>query len=135
MGSSRIGSQLSVQIKRGMGMRARALLGLGTFLFACGTDNGDPMPFDGSTTSAPPSSTTAGSSGTAPNAPSGDGASSATPGMEEVVTPEMGEAAPPGMGEATTPGVGTELAGVDGMVEGGGSTTPGTGDSTPEDPG
>ena len=65
MDSSRIGSQFSVQIKHGMGMRASALLGLGTFLFACGTDNADPMPSDGSATSAPPSSTTAGSSGTA----------------------------------------------------------------------
>jgi len=124
---SRIGSQLSVQIKRGIGMRACALLGLGTFLFACGTDNGDPVPSDGSATSAPASSTTAGSSDTASNSPSGSGAGSATPGM--------GEAAPPGMGEATTPGVGTELVGVDGMVEGGGSTTPGTGDTPPEDPG
>jgi poly(3-hydroxybutyrate) depolymerase len=124
---SRIGSQLSVQIKRGVGMRAFALIGLGTFLFACGTDNGDPVPSDGSATSAPASSTTAGSSDTASSSPSGSGAGSATPGM--------GEAAPPGMGEATTPGVGTELVGVDGMVEGGGSTTPGTGDSTPEDPG
>ena len=79
MDSSRIGSQLSVQIKRGMGMRARALLGLGTFLFACGADKADPMPSGGSTTSAFPSSPTPGSSGTAPNAPSGDGAVSATP--------------------------------------------------------
>ena len=124
---SRIGSQLSVQLKRGIGMRACALLGLGTLLFACGTDNGDPVPSDGSATSAPASSTTAGSSDTASSSPSGSGAGSAAP--------EMGEAAPPGMGEATTPGVGTELVGVDGMVEGGGSTTPGTGDSTPEDPG
>jgi poly(3-hydroxybutyrate) depolymerase len=133
MDSSRIGSQLGIQIKRGMGMRA--LLGLGTLLFACGTDNAEPLPFDGSTTSAPPSSTTEGSSGTAPNAPSGDGASSATPGMGEAVTPGMGKAAPPGMGEPVTPGMETELVGVDGMVEGGGSTTPGTGDGTPEDPG
>ena len=124
---SRIGSQLSVQIKRGIGMFACALLGLGAFLFACGTDNGDPVPSDGSATSAPASGTTAGPSDTASNSTSGTGAGSATPGM--------GEAAPPGMGEATTPGVGTELVGVDGMVEGGGSTTPGTGDSPPEDPG
>jgi poly(3-hydroxybutyrate) depolymerase len=124
---SRIGSQLSVQVKRGIGMRACALLGLGTFLFACGTDNGDAVPSDGSATSAPASSTTAGPSDTASNAPSGSGDGSATPGM--------GEAAPPGMGEAMTPGVGTELVGVDGMIEGGGSTPPGTGESTPEDPG
>src|SRR5688572_6718961 len=128
MDSSRIGSQLGIQIKRGMGMRA--LLGLGTFLFACGTDNAEPMPFDGSTTSAPPSSTTAGSSGTAP---SGDGAISATPGMGEAVTPGMGEAvtpgmgeaAPPGMGEPVTPGMETELVGVDGTGEGAGSATTG----------
>ena len=141
MDSSRIGSQLSIQIKRGMGMRARALLGLGTFLFACGTDNADPMPFDGSTTSVPPSSTTAGSSGTAPNAPSGDGEAvtpgmeAVTPGMGEAVTPGTGEAAPPGMGEAVTPGMGTELAGVDGTGEGAGSAPTGTGGSTAEDPG
>src|SRR4051812_17411542 len=103
MDSSRIGSQLSIHVKRGTSMRARALLGLGTFLFACGTDNADPMPSNGSTTSAPPSSTTAESSGTAP---SGDGASSATPGT--------GEAAPPGLGETANPGMGTELVGVDG---------------------
>ena len=124
MDSSRIGSQLSIQIKRGMGMRARALLGLGTFLFACGTDNADPMPSDGSTTSAPPSSTTAGSSG---NAPSGDGASSATPGMGEAVTP--------GMGEAVTPGMVTDLVGADGTGEGAGSAPTGTDDSAAEDPG
>jgi len=123
---SRIGSQLSVQIKRGIGMRACALLGLGAFLFACGTDNGDPMPSDGSAPSAPASSTPAGSSDTASSSPLGSGAGSATP--------EMGEVAPPGMGEAT-PGVGTEVVGVDGMLEGGGSTTPGTGDGTPEAPG
>src|SRR6187431_2431455 len=133
MDSSRIGSQLSIQIKRGMGMRA--LLGLGTFLFACGTDNAEPMPFDGSTTSAPPSSTTEGSSGSASNAPSGDGASSATPGMGEAVTPGMGEAAPPGMGEPVTPGMETELVGVDGTGEGAGTATTGTGDSTAEDSG
>ena len=131
MDSSRIGSQLSVQGKRGM--RARALLGLGALLFACGTDDADPMSFDGSTTSAPPSSTTAGSSGTTPNAPSGDGASSATP-MGEAVTPGTGEAAPPGMGEAVTPEMGTELVGVDGMGEGPGSATPGAGGGTAEDP-
>jgi poly(3-hydroxybutyrate) depolymerase len=129
MDSSRIGSQLSVQIKRGT--RARAWLGLGTFLFACGTDNADPMPSDGSATSAPPSSTTAGSSGTAPNVPSESGAGSATPGMQAAVTPGMGEAAPPGMGEPVTPGMETELVGVDGMGEGAGSATTGTG----EDPG
>jgi poly(3-hydroxybutyrate) depolymerase len=122
MDSSRIGSQLSIQLKRGMGMRA--LLGLGTFLFACGTDKAAPMPFDGSTTSAPPSSSTAGSSGTAS---SGDGAMSATPGM--------GEAAPPGMGEPVTPGIETELVGVDGTAEGAGSATTGTGDSPAEDAG
>jgi len=132
MDSSRIGSQLSVPIKRRMGMRARALLGLGTFLFACGTDKADPMPSDGSTTSAFPSSPTAGSSGTAPNAPSGDGASSATPEMGEAVTPGTGQAAPPGMGEAATPGMGTELVGVDGTGEGAGSATTGTGNSTAE---
>src|SRR6476620_2205401 len=102
MDSSQMGSQLNVQIKRGMGMRALALLGLGTFLFACGTPNGHPMPSNGSATSAPPSSTRAGSSGTAP---SGSGASSATPATEEAVTLGMGEAAPPGMGEAATPGM------------------------------
>lgn len=132
MDSSRIGSQLGVQIKRGMGMRARALLGLGTFLFACGTDNGDPMPSGGSTTSAPASSAIAGSSGTAPNAPSDSGASSATPGMGEAVTPGMGEAATPGMGEAATSGIGTELVGVDGPGKGAGSSTTGAGDSTAE---
>jgi poly(3-hydroxybutyrate) depolymerase len=134
MDSSRIGSQLSVQIKRGMGMRARALLGLGTFLFACGTDNGDPMPSGGSTTSAPPSSTILGSSA-APNEPAGSGTSSATPGMGEAAPPGMGEAAPPGMGEVAPPGMGTELVGVDGPGAGAGSPTPGTGDSTAEDPG
>ena len=127
MDSSRIGSQLSVQNKHGMGMRARALLGLGTLLFACGTDNGDPMPSGGSTTSAPPSSTIERSSGTASNAPSGSGASSATPGMGEAVTPGMGEAAPPGMG--------TELVDTDGPGAGAGSPTTGTGDGTAEDPG
>jgi poly(3-hydroxybutyrate) depolymerase len=132
---SRIGSQLSVRIKRGKGMHALALLGLGTFLFACGTDDGDPMPSDGSTTSAPASSTPAESFGTESNAPSGSGDSSAPPGMGEAAPPGMGEAAPPGMGEAAPPGMGTELVGVDGMVEGGGSTTTGTGDSTPEDSG
>ena len=138
MDSSQIGSQLNVQIKRGMGMRARALLGVGTFLFACGTHDGDPMPSNGSATSAPPSSTIAGSFGTAP---SGSGASSATPGaaeavtpgMGEAVTPVMGEAATPGMGEAATPGMGTELVGADGA--GAGSPTTGTGDSTAEGPG
>jgi poly(3-hydroxybutyrate) depolymerase len=132
MDSSPIGSQLSIQIKRGMGMRARALLGLGAFLFACGTDNADPIPFDGSTTSAPPSSTTAGSSGTAP---SGEVASSATAGMGDAVMPGTGEAAPPGMGEAVTPGIGTELEGVDGAGDGAGSAATGTGDSPAEDPG
>jgi poly(3-hydroxybutyrate) depolymerase len=131
---SRIGSQLSVQVKRGIGTRACALLGLGTFLFACGTDSGDPVLSDGSATSAPASSTTAGSSDTASNSPSGSGAGSATPGMGEAVVPEMGEAAPPGMGEATTPGVGPELVGNDGTAEGGGSTPTGTADGTPEDP-
>lgn len=119
MDSSRIGSQLSVQNKRGRGMRARALLGLGMFLFACGTDNGDAMPFGGSTTSAPTSSTIAPSPDTAPHAPSGSGASSATPGMAE--------AAPPGMVtdlvDTGEPGAGAE------------SPTTGTGDSTGEDPG
>ena len=123
MDSSRIGSQLSVQIKHGMGMRARALLGLGTLLFACGTDNGDPMP----STSAPPSSTIERSSGTASNSPSGSGASSATPGM--------GEAAPPGMGEAAPLGIGTELVDTDGPGAGADSPTTGTGDGTAEDPG
>jgi poly(3-hydroxybutyrate) depolymerase len=123
---SRIGSQLSVQIKRGIGMRACALLGLATFLFACGTDDGDPVPSDGSATGAPASSTTGGSSDTASSSPSGSGAGSATPGMGEAVAPGMGEA---------TPGVGTELVGVDGMVGGGGSTTPGAGGSAAEDPG
>ena len=132
---SRIGSQLSVQIKRGIGMRACALLGLGAFLFACGTDHGDPVPSDGSATSAPASSTIAPSSGTASNAPSGSGASSATPGMGEPVTPGMGEAAPPGMGEAAAQGMGTELVGTDGPGAGAGSPTTGTGDSTAEDPG
>jgi len=143
MDSSRIGSQISVQIKRGMGMRARALLGLGTFLSACGSDKGDPMPSGGSTTSAPPSSTIERSSGTASNAPSGSGASSATPGMGEAVTPGMGEAAPPGMGEAAPPGMGeaappgmgTELVDTDGPGAGAGSPTTGTGDSTAEAPG
>jgi poly(3-hydroxybutyrate) depolymerase len=139
MDSSRIGSQLSVQIKYGMGMRARALLGLGTLLLACGTDNGDPMP----STSAPPSSTIARSSGTASNSPSGSGASSATPGMGEAAPPGMGEAAPPGMGEAAPLGMGeaaplgmgTELVDTDGPGAGAGSPTTGTGDSTAEDPG
>ena len=143
MDSSRIGSQLSVQIKRGMGMRARALLGLGTFLFACGTDNADPMPSDDGMTNAPPSGTTAGSSDTAPNAPSGDGDSSATSGVEEAAPPGTGEAAPPGMGEAApsgmeeaaTPGIGTELVGADapGEGEGAGSATTDTDDGTAED--
>jgi hypothetical protein len=128
---SSIGSQLSVPIKRGMGMRACALLGLSTFLFACGTDNGDPMPSDGSTTSAPASSAPAESPGTASSSPSDGSASSATPEMGEAVPPGMGEAAPPGMEEGATP---TELVGNDGTGEGGSSTPTGAGDSTPEDP-
>jgi poly(3-hydroxybutyrate) depolymerase len=130
---SRIGSQLSVPIKRGMGMRARALLGLSTFLFACGTDNGDPMTSDGSMPSGPASSTTTESSGTESSSPSGSGDSSATPGMAAAAPPGMAAAAPPGMGEAT-PGMGTELVGVDGPGEGGGSTATGTGDGPAEDP-
>jgi poly(3-hydroxybutyrate) depolymerase len=121
MDSSRIGSQLSVQVKRGIGMRAGALLGLGMFLFACGTDHGDPMPSDGSTTS-----TIEPSPGTAPNAPSGSGASSATPAMEVP--------APPGLGEAVTPEMGTELVGADETEEGGSSTATGSDDSIAEDP-
>src|SRR5687768_16371147 len=121
---SRIGSQLSAPIKRSIGMRACVLLGVGAFLFACGTDNGDPVPPDGSAASAPASSTTAGSDA-ASSSPCGSGTASATPGLGEAVAPAMGEA---------TPGVGTELVGVDGMVGGGGSTTPGTCDSTPEEP-
>src|SRR5688572_1281753 len=135
MNISRIGSQPSTQIRRGIGIRARALLGLGTLLFACGTDSGDPMPPFGSTTTAPPSSTIAPSTGIAPNAPSGSGESSATPGMEEAVMPVMGEAAPPGMGEAAPAGTGTELVGTDGPGAGAGSSTTSTDDSTPATPG
>ncbi len=142
MDSSRIGSQLSVQVKHRLGMRARAVLGLGTFLFACGTDNGDPMPSDGATTGVPPSSTIARSSGTESNEPSGGGASSATPAMGEAPPPAMGEAPPPAMGEAPPPamgeappvGMGTELVDTDGAGAGSDSPTTGTGDSTAEDP-
>jgi poly(3-hydroxybutyrate) depolymerase len=75
------------------------------------------------------------STGIAPNAPSGSGESSATPGMEEAVMPVMGEAAPPGMGEAAPAGMGTELVSTDGPGAGAGSPTTSTDDSTPANPG